>query len=78
MGLQTLWMDKAMTEKREWMVDIVGTSTSEGFISKQIIVRQVTILGKEINQEEYEILLRKLKKAIESLIEFSLGDEIRR
>ena len=63
---------------REWMVDIIGSSTSEGFISHEIHIRQVTVVGKKINQKEYEVLLPKLKKAIEALIEFSLGDEIRR
>jgi len=63
---------------REWMVSIIGTDTGEKFISNHIQIQQVTIVGKKIKQDEYEVLLRKLKKAIESLIEFSLGDEIRR
>ena len=67
-----------MKRKREWMVDIIGTSTGEGFVSNHIQIRQVTIRGKRINQKEYEQLLRKLRKAIESVIEFSLGDEIRK
>lgn len=65
-------------KKREWMVDIIGCTGSEGFKSEYIIVRQVTTIGKTINQTDYEVALLKLKKAIERLIEFSDGDEIRR
>ena len=67
--------------KREWMVDIAGTTNSgtPDFIPDMIQVRRVTRIGQHaIKPEEYLEQLRRMKKTIEYIIEFSDGDEIRR
>ena len=68
--------------KREWMVDIAGTSNSgtPDFIPDMIQIRRVTIVGQEhtIKPEEYLEQLRRMKKAIEYFIEFSEGDKVRK